>query len=71
MQVAAYICFGLAGLCIAPFVVWFIIAIFFAMGEGLYQFIKTREPDKLFEFLSAFFLVSMAFGFILHYLANR
>ncbi len=71
MQIAAYICFGIAICCIAPFVLWFIAAIFIAMGDGLYKFIKTREPDSLFEFLCALFLISLVLGFILHHLANR
>ena len=51
MYIAAYICFGIAFYCMAPFVLWFIATIFIAMGEGLYKFIRTREPDSLFEFL--------------------
>lgn len=71
MQIAAYICFGIAICCMAPFVLWFIAAVFIALGESLYKFIKTREPDSLFEFLCALFLISLVAGGILHHLANK
>ena len=70
MQIAAYICFGIAGLCIAPFVLWFIGVTLFCIGQGLYDFCKKPNLDSACEFLCCLFLVLMVLGFILHHLAN-
>ena len=70
MQIAAYICFSIAGLCAAPFIIWFIGAVLFCIGQGFYDFCKKPNLDSACEFICSLFLVMMALGFILHYSSN-
>ena len=52
MRIAAYICLGIFGVCIAPFVLGIFVAMIWCAIEGIRNFLRHPDGESLFEFLA-------------------
>ena len=71
MRTVAYVCFCIFGLCIAPFVLYLVVAAILCTIDGIRRFCKHPEPDALFEFLASLGLLSGCIGGALLALADK